>query len=127
MPRTLPTDDSRSGLGLLPEGRAQFAPQIPSRPGLSHSQRRGMRIGAGIGWVAGAVVGWLLAPEAPDTCVLDCGVEVVASALYAGLGGLSGLVIGGGLGLAVGTVVGDDDGSAYRAAVTFTIPVRPFD
>src|SRR5688572_19407304 len=100
VPSTLPAEHPTAGPGLLSTGQPQVAPQIPSQPRLSSSQRRGMRIGAGIGVVTGALVGWSLAPEAPDTCVLECGVELAAAALTAGIGALSGLVIGGGVGLA---------------------------
>jgi hypothetical protein len=119
--RTLPADRSPTGSRLFLTGQPQGAPQIPSQPRLSSSQRRGMRIGAGIGVVTGALVGWSLAPEAPDTCVLECGVEFVAAALSAGFGALSGLVVGGGIGLAVGTLVDDDNGGVYGAMVTFAV------
>jgi hypothetical protein len=122
--RHLTDSDSHAQIFL-----ARLAPprQVPPLPGLSPSQRRGIRIGSRIGVVAGGIIGWSLAPDAPDNCVLECGVEVIGAVFSAALGAAGGLVIGGGIGLFVGTLVGNDDDSSPRTAVALAIPLGRFD
>ncbi len=101
--------------------------QIPSPARLNPSQRRGLSIGSGIGVLVGGLIGWSLAPEAPANCTLECGTKYVAAALYTAGGAATGLVVGGGIGLIVGTVVDIDREGRPRTSVTFTIPLGPFD
>ena len=88
---------------------------------LSDSQRHGMRWGAQIGIFAGLGAALLIAKH--DDCEsYECVGDAGSLPLYIGAGMLGGMVVGGAVGLAIGTWV-DDEGEA-RAAMSLTVTLR---
>jgi hypothetical protein len=90
---------------------------------LSESQRRGMRWGAQIGIFAGLGIAWIAAAPDDDCEGFQCVGQAAALPLYVGVGLLGGMVAGGAVGLAIGTLV--DDGGEPRSAMELTISFAP--
>jgi hypothetical protein len=67
---------------------------VPYRPRLTEAQRRGLRIGVGVGFLVGGTVGYLLVPEC-EPANFGCVTRPVAVALAVAGCGLLGGIVGG--------------------------------
>jgi hypothetical protein len=82
---------------------------VPYRPRLSEAQRRGLRIGAKVGFVVGAAVGYLLVPDCEPANWACPMVRPVAMTIAVAGGGVVGGAVGGVTGI---LIVGATDDEA---------------
>jgi hypothetical protein len=120
--RSLLTPSGTDSRLVNPGFELQSRSQLPSpRPRWSETQRTGMRWGASAGALVGMLVGWSLVPD--DCSEPGCDSAVAgAKAIYLAAGAMAGVVVGGAVGLVVGTAV--DDGGAEHAFVALQVRVE---
>jgi hypothetical protein len=112
---------TQSFVTSLPEAGQRY----PTAIQLSETQRRGMRLGAQVGMLAGVGIAWVAwTPDDDDECPnFHCIGKGIALPFYLVGGMLGGVVAGGAVGLGVATIVDDDGGR--RAALEVRVRLTP--
>ena len=109
-------------LAFGPSSQSPLAPTPTQGRGLSPTQSKAAAYGMIVGAVAGLVVGMVRASDADSNCGLPCigkvpikGLEVVASTFV-------GMLVGGGIGLLIGTAI-DKNGYEHRVRAGLVLPL----